>query len=86
MKNMTGVIVLVSRLRDAMRLYEGGLHFTELNIGNLHHGGEGRMLTKSVYVDKEDEEIINRFMGLGIAIEIRAVPYEQVVNYKEEKA
>jgi len=79
------VIILVSGLRDAMRLYEGGIHFTELNIGNIHHGGEGRMITKSVYVDREDEEIIDRFMGLGIAIEIRAVPYERVVAYKEGK-
>ncbi len=83
--DMCRVIVLVSGLGDAMRLYEGGLHFTELNIGNLHHGGKGRMITKSVYVDKEDEEIIDRFMGLGIAIEIRAVPYEKMVCYKEDQ-
>jgi mannose/fructose/N-acetylgalactosamine-specific phosphotransferase system component IIB len=65
-----------------MRLYEGGVPFTSINIGNLHHLGDARMITKSVYVDKEDEEIIDRFMGLGIAIEIRAVPYEKVVSYK----
>lgn len=79
------VIVLVSGLRDAMRLYEGGVPFTSINIGNLHHLGDARMITKSVYVDKEDEEIIDRFMGLGIAIEIRAVPYEKVVSYKGGK-
>ncbi len=40
------VIVLVSGLRDAMRLYEGGLPFTSINIGNLHHLGDARMITK----------------------------------------
>ncbi|MCP3676685.1 MAG: PTS sugar transporter subunit IIB [Deltaproteobacteria bacterium] len=79
------VIVLVSGLRDAMRLCEGGINFASINIGNLHPGGDARMITKSVYLNREDEEIIDRFIGLGIAIEIRAVPYEKVVPYKAGK-
>ncbi|MFQ5587037.1 MAG: PTS sugar transporter subunit IIB [Thermodesulfobacteriota bacterium] len=78
------VIVLVSGLRDAMRLYEGGVPFTAINIGNLHHNGEARMITRSVYFNKEDEEIINRFRELGIEIEIQAVPHENAVSYTGE--
>ena len=78
------VIVLVSGLRDALRLYEDGLRFLSINIGNLHHGGEAKKITKSVYFNDEDEAIVKKFIDLDIAVEIRAVPGEKSISYKGE--
>jgi len=72
--NEARAILIVGDLRDAMRLYDEGVRFTTLNIGNLHHEEGGRMLTPSVIVDDEDEDLIERFVSLGVDIDIRAVP------------
>jgi PTS system mannose-specific IIB component len=69
------VILLVSGLKDAMRLYEGGLEFKALNIGNIHDtNGDCRTITPSICIDAEDELILERFESLGVAIDLRDVP------------
>jgi len=67
-------IIIVGDLADAMRLYRGGMRFSSLNIGNIHHERKGRKLTPSVIVDPDDEVIMSEFQSLGVEIDIRAVP------------
>ncbi len=75
-------ILVVGNLKDALRLYEAGLTYRCLNLGNIHHGdGEGRMLCPSVILNKEDEEIIERLKRLGVRIDIRDLPTRTPVPY-----
>jgi mannose/fructose/N-acetylgalactosamine-specific phosphotransferase system component IIB len=68
-------ILLVSGLSEARRLYDGGMEFKSLNVGNIHHGtGECREITPSVCIDTADEEILERFVDLGVEIDLRDVP------------
>jgi len=76
------VILVVGDLKDAMRIYEGGLKFPSLNLGNIHHDDGGRKLTASVIVNAEDEEIISRFTKLGVEIDIRDVPDREPASYE----
>lgn len=77
------VILVVGNLADALRLFEGGVTFKSLNLGNIHHSGEasGRALTESVTVDAEDESMLARLAGMGVEIEIRDVPTTESVPY-----
>jgi len=75
------VIMIVSDVRDAMRLYELGMSFASLNLGNIHHEKNGREITPSVIVNVEDEEILDRFRLLGVKIDIRDVPTKDPVEY-----
>ena len=75
------VIMIVSGVRDAMRLYEKGMRFASLNLGNIHHEKNGRGLSPSVIVDEEDEKVLERFKSLGVAIDIRDVPTMEPVEY-----
>ncbi len=75
------VIMIVSDVRDAMRLYELGMSFDSLNLGNIHHEKDGRRITPSVIVNGEDEEILDRFRHLGVKIDIRDVPTKPPVEY-----
>ena len=68
------VILIVADLKDAVRVYDGGVSFKTLNIGNLHHRDNGRELSPSVIINSEDERILERFTALGVEIDIRAVP------------
>lgn len=68
------VILVFASLADAMRFYEHGVKFKALNIGNIHHARHGRQIAPSVIVDSEDEDIMERFAVLGVAIDVRDVP------------
>ena len=76
------VILIVGDLNDAMRVYESGVKFDVLNIGNVHHDDGGRSLTPSVILDTADDEIIERFMDLGVSIDIRNVPSSDPCKYR----
>lgn len=77
------VIVIFSTLRDLMHAYNKGFKFSILNIGNLHHNGGGRMITPSVYINKEDEEILRNLFRSGIELDMRAVPSDKPFNIKK---
>ena len=74
------IMLVVGDLRDAMRLYDEGMRFTSINLGNIHH--EGRRITPSIIVDTGDEDIMERFEALGVEIEIRDVPRNAPVEYR----
>ena len=58
------IILIVGDLKDALRIYAGGIRFTALNIGNIHHEN-GRRITPYVIVDGADEDILRRFRQMG---------------------
>lgn len=76
------VMLVVGELKDAMRLFELGMKFTSINLGNIHHDDDGgRMITPSIIVNREDEEILRRLRSLGVGIEIRDVPRNEPREY-----
>lgn len=79
------IILIVADLADAMRVYEAGLRFTALNLGNIHHEDNGRKITPSIIVNREDEEIIERLSSMGVTVEIRDVPANSSVPFPAAK-
>ena len=64
-----------------MSLYDMGLNFTSINLGNIHHEDDGRVITPSIIVNSEDEEILRKLRLLGVTIEIRDVPRNEPREY-----
>lgn len=79
------VILVVGDIKDAMRIYEGGIKFPSINIGNVHHEDGGRRLSPSVTLDNADEEMLERFKSLGVEIDIRDVPAGASVLYASRR-
>jgi len=79
-------ILIVGELADAMKLYEGGIRFTSLNIGNVHHEEGGRKIAPSVIVNHEDEEVMEKFAGLGVELDIRDVPGSGPAGYVSRRS
>lgn len=75
------VMLVVGELRDAMRLYELGMKFSSINLGNIHHEDNGRVITPSVIVNSEDEAVLRRLRDLGVSIEIRDIPKNESREY-----
>ena len=79
------IILIVSDLADARKLYDGGVRFNSLNIGNIHHGElNGRTLTRSVVVNEDDESFIESFIADGIEIDIRGLPGSEATEYTKD--
>lgn len=76
------VILILSCLEDALKVYDGGIRFSSLNIGNLHHEISGRRLAPSVIINSDDEGILDKLEGLGVAIDIRDIPTRAAVPYR----
>ncbi|VAW38163.1 hypothetical protein MNBD_DELTA02-155 [hydrothermal vent metagenome] len=74
-------ILVVSAISEAYRLYEQGLRFSKLNIGNVHHKEDGRKICLSVILDPNDEDLIERFEDAGVEIDIRDLPTREPVEY-----
>ena len=75
------VMLVVGELRDAMRLYELGMKFSSINLGNIHHEDNGRVITPSIIVNSEDEAVLRRLRDLGVSIEIRDIPRNESRSY-----
>ena len=75
------VMLVVGELRDAMRLYDLGMKFSSINLGNIHHEDDGRVITPSIIVNREDEAHLRRFRDLGVSIEIRDIPRNESRSY-----
>lgn len=74
------VIILFSTLKDLFHAYNKGFIISNVNIGNIHHDNKGKMITPSVYIDKEDEDALNGLIKKGVELEIRAVPSDRSVD------
>jgi PTS system mannose-specific IIB component len=75
-------MVIVGSLQDAMRLHDGGVRFTELNIGNLHHESGGTMIAPSIIIDEEDTALLDQFASLGVELDLRAMPASRPGEYR----
>jgi len=64
--------------QDALRLVEGGVKITEINIGNMHFSEGKQQISSTVSLDEDDKKTLRKLHELGIKIEQRRVPDERV--------
>lgn len=64
--------------QDALRLVEGGVKITEVNIGNMHFSEGKEQISSTVSLDEDDKKTLRKLHELGIKIEQRRVPDERV--------
>jgi PTS system mannose-specific IIB component len=78
-------ILLCATSGDALEIFQGGVRFTALNIGNLHYAAGKVEVAPSVYFSREDFEAIHCFSHLGVAVTIRATPFEAGTSFGPER-
>lgn len=82
----SNVMVVVTTLQDAKKLYDDGVDFKEINIGNLcphvNDDEEARAISKFVLLSEDDESLLKSFINLGVEIDIRPLPDSEKVEYK----
>jgi mannose/fructose/N-acetylgalactosamine-specific phosphotransferase system component IIB len=75
-------LVIVSSIKDASRLYILGMEYTRLNIGNNKASESSTQLSYSVWVDKEDLDLIKTLMDRGVEVFLQSVPRERLIDMK----
>jgi N-acetylgalactosamine PTS system EIIB component len=70
------IFLIVENPQDVLKLVEGGVPITKVNIGNMHMATGKRQVATSVAVDDADVEAFKKLHELGVELEIRRVPQE----------
>jgi mannose/fructose/N-acetylgalactosamine-specific phosphotransferase system component IIB len=77
-------IVLLSKISDALKIYQNGFHFKKLNIGNIHHEDYKVCCAPSVFLcEPEIQDIFKLLQDEGVHVELKRVPREKAVDIKD---
>lgn len=68
------IFIVVKTPGDALKLVEGGVPITELNVGNMHFAPGKVEVTKKVYVDQQDKDDLMALVNKGVNVYIQDVP------------
>jgi len=70
------ILVLIESIDDAVRLFQAGHPFPQLNIGNVHHAPGRRSFTPAVYLSDDDLDALRGLQQRGLRAEIQSLPTE----------
>lgn len=74
------IIIIVETPQDVLRLTEGGVPFTKVNVGNMHFSEGKNQIHKTVSVNRNDIEAFQALSSLGIQCSVQRVPVEQAID------
>lgn len=77
------IFLVVETPQDALRLVEGGVPITKLNVGNMHMAEGKRQVATSVAVDDDDVAAFRKLQELGVELVIQRVPSTPVEDTKK---
>ncbi|HZW35550.1 MAG: PTS sugar transporter subunit IIB [Deltaproteobacteria bacterium] len=78
-------ILLCATFEDALRIHRTGVRFPSLNVGNLHYATGKVEISPSVFFSPEDFDAVHSFCHNGIAVNIRATPFDAGTSYEPER-
>lgn len=76
-------MVLLESIEDAVRMFDTGHRFTQLNIGNLHHTPGAKAITNAVYVTPAQKAALQQLAKRGVLIEVQSLPMETAIILRE---
>lgn len=71
------VLLLLANSADALELYRLGVHFPELNLGNMHGGDGKQRLCCTIALDPEDVENLQTLEDAGVRITSQCIPSDR---------
>lgn len=75
-------ILLFSSIHDAFKAFNSGFKYLALNIGNVYNE-KGRRCSSSICLTDRDFEEISFLAESGVSVELRCVPGDKPVYFKE---
>lgn len=78
------LLILFATPQDALRAYEQGLHFSELNLGNMHLMTGKQCLSCTLAVDEADMAVFDRLSQLGVTVQAQCIPTDRVRRWNRQ--
>ena len=72
------ILLLFNSSEDALKAYQGGIDFPEINLGNLHGDPGGTKVTCSVFLHEDDIENLTLLENSGVKISTQCVPTDRL--------
>lgn len=77
------VLLLLSRPQDVLRLIEGGVKLTSVNIGGMHYSPGKRQVLRNLSVDESDLLSLRAISRQGVELEGRVLPSDDRIDVIE---
>lgn len=74
------ILLVCKTPSDFLRLIEGGVPVTTINVGNMHYATGKQQITKTVSVDTNDITAFNGLKTAGVTCFIQGVPTESALD------
>ncbi|AGM98017.1 PTS N-acetylgalactosamine transporter subunit IIB [Streptococcus iniae] len=69
------IFIIIKDLKDALKLIEGGVPITAINIGNIHNAPGKEQVTRSIFLGVEDKLAIeNMHQKYGVTFNTKTTP------------
>jgi len=79
--NRERIMVLMKSPKTARRLFDGGIHFSHLNIGGIGAGPGRKSLFKNISMSEEEKSILKSLVKDGVKITLQTVPGEKTADF-----
>ena len=77
------ILLLFSSSLDALKAYQSGIRFSEINLGNLHGEPGGAPITCSVFLHEKDIANLTSLENSGVKIWTQCVPTDRLKKWSE---
>jgi PTS system mannose-specific IIB component len=74
------LLLLLSNPTDVLRLLKLGLKLTSVNVGGMHFAQGKRQILRNVSVDEQDVKAFREIAAMGVPLEGRVLPSDEMVN------
>jgi PTS system mannose-specific IIB component len=71
-------LVILDSCADARRALQAGLHFQQLNIGNIHYEQGKQQVCDHIALSRDDIQCLRFFEEQGVQLDFRCLPNKQV--------
>ena len=77
------IILLFATSSDALSAYRQGVHYSKLNLGNMHAGAGKMKCSCTIAIDDNDVENLNDLESSGVRIVSQCVPSDKEVGWQK---
>ena len=78
------LFVVTENIQDAYQLITGTSVFNTLNLGGTKAEAGKKNISKTINISEQEEILLNELIEKGIEVEIRQVPTDRKIIYKDK--
>ncbi|OGL38870.1 MAG: hypothetical protein A3C43_02485 [Candidatus Schekmanbacteria bacterium RIFCSPHIGHO2_02_FULL_38_11] len=76
-------VVLFSNLEDVFKAVTLGIKLDKLNLGGLRFEKGKKLISKTIFLNEQNAEILKKLMNFGVEINIQSIPSETPKNIQQ---